>query len=144
MKRIALVLVFAVMLGLCACGQEEAPTEPILEPVILNVVQNWYGWEPPENYERPHLTIQGVDVGNRVHHQLCDGCYWAMITIDAIDDEAVTVQFIARGLGRKDYSGNELDGWNAVIPYDEAYEITSPSKELGVSFTYTFTKNTNL
>jgi len=116
MKRITLVLVFAAMLGLCACGQAEVPvsvtegetatvpttitttteaetatepelatvlqntdtrttkktvsatTAPILEPVILNIVeQGWSGWAAVYGREQPKpkdLGTHGVDVGS--------------------------------------------------------------------------------
>ena len=140
MKRIALLLAAVMLVSLCACGKTEAPATPVLEPVILSVVQDWYGWDPPENYERPYMTMQGVNIGNPVYHSLCDGCYFATITIDAFDDDAVTVHFKAREIGLND-TGSLINEWNEVISYGEAYEITSPSKEIGVSFTYTFTKN---
>ena len=60
MKRIAMALAAAMLLGLCACGQGAAP---ILEPVILRVVeQTWTGW----SYKQPKpikYDAEGLDIG---------------------------------------------------------------------------------
>jgi len=151
MKRFALALVFAVMLGLCGCGKAEVPvnttesettTEPILEPVILSVKQEWFEWDPPGNYKMPILHMQALDVGGSFDCTLCDGCFGARVTIEAFDNETVSVTFITSGDGWIDHTnntGSAYNKWNEVIPYDEAYVITSPSNR--VTYTYTFTKN---
>jgi len=128
-------------------------TIPILEPVILSVVQQeWDGFAYSEGHDQPKpkpLGIQGVDIGSVVTFHTNDHWnYDATITIDAFDDATVTVHFQTSGLVRHNSNGsinlmsNECD-WIAVIPYGEAYKITSQTLDMGVSFEYTFMKNSN-
>jgi len=149
MKRIALVLVAALLLALCACGETEAlesTTESKTtivasnrESVILKMIQaDWDDWAYIYDYEPPKpkdLGTQIVEVGNAVSfHTWCGD---AIITVTSSEAEAVTVRFQTSGMV-KPYT-DETD-WIVVIPYGEAYRIISDSFDGGTSLIFTFFK----
>jgi len=178
MKRIALVLVTAMLLALCACGKAQAPLDvtegeittvaatsaPILEPVILRVIQtNWdgfalvYGYDPPKPND---LGSCGVDVGSTFTFQPGSFNFTAMyvpggggfstaISIDAFNDSAVTVHFQTDGMVKRHPGGgislmtddpSEYD-WVVEIPYGETYDVVSQTMDGGFTFEFTFAKN---
>jgi len=154
MKRIALILVFAVMLGLCACGQEEIPANTTegetasatsnLEPVLLNVVRaDWVelvydsGYEPPTPKD---IGTKSVDKGKTIHYDAAGGD--VTIAVENFDTNGVTVRFQTNGMSIRNLDGT-INGHDCltVIPYNEAYEILSLRDDAGTKLSFTFIKN---
>ncbi|MCL2494769.1 MAG: hypothetical protein FWE98_03840 [Oscillospiraceae bacterium] len=137
MKRIAMALAAAMLLGLCACGQEAAP-------VTLSVVrQDWTG-RPVQQMEPISLGAYALKKRSVAESETWDGN--AKITLKKFDDNTVTVRFQTKNMVERNPNGtinlmSDEHDWVAVIPYEEPYEIITQTMDAGTSFIYTFSKN---
>ena len=77
------------------------------------------------------------------------GGFQTTVMIDAFDDNAVTAHFRSDGMVRRGSGGGITlisddprdHDWVAVIPYGEAYDVSSQTMDGGFTFIFTFTKN---